>query len=504
MAASRYVFPLGEGPRKTVEGLYAHGWRSADGPADADVILAEATLAADALTSGRAVVAWADDGALRAAALAAGCAGHVRADAPPSLVAAELEHARRQAEVQTRHSGQLAWLTESGLALSATRDLHETVRLLLEAATRLVGAEGGSIWLWDGIEGEERPVGSDLVCRFVAPDKAFSLLDTRLERGAGIAGWVAERRFPAVVPNVDTDPRFAAQVDSQTGFRTRSLIAVPLVAREECIGVLEVVNKRAGSFDEADLAWVQSLAGPAALAAENARVVRALARKNAELTERNDALDAFAYTVAHDLKRPLVSLVGYADILTEEPEDAPELAPRLSRLGRDCYRIVEELLLLAQLKGADIPQRALDMGTTIQAVLDRHAAEIAAAGATIHRPAAFPAAIGYAPWLEQVWSNYLVNGLKYGGEPPDLTFGADALEGGLLRFYLADRGAGLGEADRARVFEAFARAHVGGEGVGIGLSIVARIMDRLGGAAGVSENPGGGCRFHFDLPAFSG
>ena len=112
--------------------------------------------------------------------------------------------------------------------------------------------------------------------------------------------------------------------------------------------------------------------------------------------------------------------------------------------------------------------------------------------------------MGYPPWVEEVWVNYLSNGCKYGGTPPRLELGGETLPGGTARFWMRDGGTGISPEDQARLFAPFTRlgqVHVGGHG--LGLSIVHRIIDKLGGQVGVESDglPGHGSLFYFILPA---
>src|SRR5262249_40902702 len=108
-------------------------------------------------------------------------------------------------------------------------------------------------------------------------------------------------------------------------------------------------------------------------------------------------------------------------------------------------------------------------------------------------------AFGHITWIELVWVNYISNALKYGGRPPVIEIGAEHQDG-VIRYYVRDNGNGLTPAQQAVVFEPFRRLQPQAEGHGIGLSIVRRIMEKLGGAAGVESEVGGGSLFYFTLP----
>jgi signal transduction histidine kinase len=117
------------------------------------------------------------------------------------------------------------------------------------------------------------------------------------------------------------------------------------------------------------------------------------------------------------------------------------------------------------------------------------------------RPA-WPMVLGYAPWLQEVWANYLSNGLKYGGWPPRLTLGAAPQSNGMIRFWVQDNGPGLTPEAQGLLFTEFTRLEeLRAEGHGLGLSIVRRIVEKLGGEVGVESTLGQGSVFYFTLPA---
>jgi two-component system sensor histidine kinase/response regulator len=111
-------------------------------------------------------------------------------------------------------------------------------------------------------------------------------------------------------------------------------------------------------------------------------------------------------------------------------------------------------------------------------------------------------AVGYAPWVEEIWVNYISNAIKYGANPPHIEIGADPqTDGEVLRFWVRDHGPGLTPEQAAQLFTPFVQLHqVKATGYGLGLSIVQRIAERLGGTVGVESQPGQGSLFFFTLP----
>jgi PAS domain S-box-containing protein len=237
--------------------------------------------------------------------------------------------------------------------------------------------------------------------------------------------------------------------------------------------------------------------------------------RNAELDARNAELDAFAHTVAHDLKNPLAVLVGFSTLLEARlermtTEKVYANLARITQTGNKMTNIIDELLLLASVRKMDeVEMGPLDMASIVTEARERLADMTARAQGTIVVPASWPVAVGYAPWVEEIWINYLSNALKYGGSPPHVELGASALDGtpsgevhpAGVRFWCRDNGPGLTPEEQALLFTQFTRLHeVRAEGHGLGLSIVRRIVEKLGGTAGVESEPGQGCTFWFTLP----
>jgi PAS domain S-box-containing protein len=243
---------------------------------------------------------------------------------------------------------------------------------------------------------------------------------------------------------------------------------------------------------------------------ERKEAQQALQEYAQELESRNAELDAFASTVAHDLKNPLTAILGLTGMLATSyarlsSERREESLTNINQAGRKMASIIDELLLLSSIrKREQIPRDLLDMGTIVAEAQRRLAPLIAEYGAEVNVPATWPLAIGYAPWVEQVWVNYLSNAIKYGGRPALITLGYNPPNPSddQLRFWIRDKGAGLTPEAQQKLFIEFSRLdQVGTTGHGLGLSIVRRIIGRLGGEVGVESQVGQGSTFFFTLPA---
>ncbi len=156
-------------------------------------------------------------------------------------------------------------LYQAALDFNSTLDLDELLPRVFDRVLDVLDAEAGSIWLRkDDV----------VVCRLARGPASEGLEGLELPVGVGIVGDVARRGEPEIVVDAREDPRFVRQVDDATGFVTRSMIAAPMEARSEVLGVLQVLNKRSGTrrFDESDLALLSGLALTAGIALRNAQL----------------------------------------------------------------------------------------------------------------------------------------------------------------------------------------------------------------------------------------
>jgi signal transduction histidine kinase len=223
-----------------------------------------------------------------------------------------------------------------------------------------------------------------------------------------------------------------------------------------------------------------------------------------ELQTQNEELDAFGHTVAHDLKNPLTAILTLSELLMEShtPEKDPKTAKHLEiilRSAKTMESIINALLLLAGLSKQEVDLEPLNMQEIIAEVRQRIGFMCESYRGTLKFPDQWPVARGYGPWVQEIWVNYLTNALKYGGNPPEIELGATLCRNE-IQFWVKDNGEGLSPEAQAQLFTPFTRIkHHRVSGHGLGLSIVQRIAERLGGRVGVESHLGGGCKFYFTL-----
>ncbi|HQE91653.1 MAG TPA: histidine kinase N-terminal 7TM domain-containing protein [Anaerolineae bacterium] len=241
----------------------------------------------------------------------------------------------------------------------------------------------------------------------------------------------------------------------------------------------------------------------------------ALRERTAALETLNEQLDAFAHTVAHDIKDPLSGIVALTSLLGEyfqnlSPDAIHTYMDAITQNAMRLTSIVDALLLLASVRQVEsVKTELLDMPAIVAHVQNRLAVLIAEHQAVIMTPETWPPLRSYGPWVEEVWVNYVSNAIKYGGTPPRVELGFSKLEAqdpkpdpaSRIRFWVRDNGPGLTVEQQEQVFTQFTRLSGIEPGHGLGLSIARNIIEKLGGEVGVESAVGQGSVFWFTLPA---
>jgi PAS domain S-box-containing protein len=179
----------------------------------------------------------------------------------------EKQNAHLYTETQ-RRAEELAALNEAGRAMTSTLKLDAVLARMITKTRTLLEAEDASVLLYE-------PSDDELIFAAVADPSSKTLVGTRMPISVGIAGWSVQEGLPLLVDDVQGNPHFYNQIDAMTGLTTRSLIAVPLIFKKEIIGVVEVINKIHGTFDQHDLELLEALSSAATIAIKNAQLYEA-------------------------------------------------------------------------------------------------------------------------------------------------------------------------------------------------------------------------------------
>lgn len=290
-----------------------------------------------------------------------------------------------------------------------------------------------------------------------------------------------------------------------------SYLGMPLTSPDGWhLGSLCVVDHEPRAWTDDDIEVLQTLAQSVIAEIQLRHEVMAKEKALADLQHRNEELDAFAHTVSHNLKNPISAIIGWSELNMRYVDQVPkkdvvEGMQYIDGLARHANDIISALLLLATISRDEVELKPLNMYNILDDALARLQPNIEKAKATIKLPdsSSFPGCLGYQQWIEEIWVNYISNALKYGGQPPEIEFGAEQPSDGCARYWIKDNGEGLQQNELDKLFVPFSRlpktATV--EGHGLGLSIVLRIVEKLGGEVGVTSKIGHGTTFSFTLPA---
>jgi GAF domain-containing protein len=171
-------------------------------------------------------------------------------------------------DISVESSNEVTVFHELGKALTSSLQLDQVLRTIMEKINEVLRPDTWSLLLMD----QEK---DELYFQIATGKGAESLKDVRIKVGQGLAGWVAQTGEAVVVRDTAKDSRFFGQVDAKTKMETRSIVAVPVRFRDQCLGVIELINSIGPEgFSARDLALLEALADYAAIAIENARHVQ--------------------------------------------------------------------------------------------------------------------------------------------------------------------------------------------------------------------------------------
>lgn len=370
---------------------------------------------------------------------------------------------------------------ETQAAINATDpSLTEVMQIVVERAQALTGGDGAVVELAEGDE---------MVYRAVSGSASGSL-GLRLRLHGSLSGLCVSTGQVLGCQDTEQDPR--VDLDSCRRVGVRSMVVAPLVHRGRTVGALKVLSSTPHGFDVGAADTVRLLAGFIAASLSHAR-------RFEELSRLNEALDDFSAHVAHDLHNPIavVRMTGSVlrRVLGDDHPEASQLVSVIEERAGHTAELVSNLLVLAR-AGRTPSRRAFDLGRTVDEAargLDGIALDNQCADVTLF---ADPIAV------HQAVANLLSNGARHAAVEGTaaMTVRCESSPEG-WRVLVADRGPGVDDDDRRRVFAAFERGGRAAtvEGSGLGLAIVAAMADAHSGEAGHEPRSGGGSVFWFSL-----
>lgn len=234
-------------------------------------------------------------------------------------------------------------LQEIAQGLAAELNLESLLERIVEAAVVVGQASAGSLLIWDALN-------NDLFFAVAKGGGGEALVGRRMPAYKGIAGWVLANQESAIVQSVPQDPRFFNAIDESLGFHTSSLLAVPLVAKGEAIGVLEVLNKKSEQpFDNQDRDLLMALAGQAAVAIKNARLYRQVQEERDRIVALEEEVRKNLAREVHDgpaqmLSAIIMHLNVIEDLASRNPEQVAEEIRHVQSIATNALQQIRSMI----------------------------------------------------------------------------------------------------------------------------------------------------------------
>ena len=397
---------------------------------------------------------------------------------------------------------QLKRLVELSVILNSTLDLDALLQLITATATELLDCEAASILLYD----EKNP---RLFFAAATGSDPAKLAEIPVPIENSLAGTIFRTNQHIILNRADEDPRHYLIVSDHIRYKVKTLLGVPMPIKDRTVGVLEAVNKRHGVFDEHDAALLAVTAAHAAIAINNARLLRAMQRALEKVKESNQLKSNFLALASHELRTPLGIIMGYSTFLKEDAKgELSEHANQVLNGARQMRSILDEMNNLAMLKSDEMvlkPQKV-----AMEDVLAYACEGIKDIAATRKQNLIY--AFSEEAFVVNVdidktalaFGNILGNAIRFSPEGSDITIGV-AKDGNQVLSWVQDHGLGIPVDKLQKVFEEFYQIeppntrHYGG--LGIGLTIAKGLIEAQGGKMWAeSEGAGMGSTFKVLLP----
>jgi signal transduction histidine kinase len=394
-------------------------------------------------------------------------------------------------------------LLEISQRLTSTLELAPLLQLIVEVAVDLTDSEASSILLYDPASGELRFEAAPGI-----PSGDLTKLSVPLE--SSVAGWIFTHAKPMVIQDASRDARVFRKVDRALNFQTRSLLGLPLLIKQEAIGVIEAVNKKGQShYTEDDLAVLETLAAQAAIAIENARLMAKLQQANAELMRLDRMKSDFIAIASHELRTPLGLILGHATFLKEVvPQAHQEQMEVIIRSSMRLKSIIEDLSTIAhkdegqsriRREPFSIVKLIIDLASRFQEAAKEKNIEL---GYDV--PESDPLVVeADRDKIDVALGNLIRNALTFTDAGGQVGIKAEG-ESGHVKVFVVDTGIGIPAAEIDRIFDRFyqVESHLTRRhgGMGLGLSIAKSMIEMHNGQIWVESKEGTGSLFSFTLP----
>lgn len=387
--------------------------------------------------------------------------------------------------------------------LHQSDDLSAALQEIVTTACELTQSETSSILVYEEETG--------LLKFLAAPHQhADMILRQRIPLESSVAGYVYTKGEPLVINDAAADGRIFHRVDEITGYTTRSLLAVPLIYRQQTVGVLEVLNKKGGvpfTSDDADL--LTMLAIQTATLIQESLLQEQAARTRQEMEDLERMKADFVAITSHELRTPLGLILGHASLLDEMVSDEAqrEQIQVIINSARRLKKIVDDLSGMEEMlkNRSKIRREVVDVKDVI------HAALVNLAGLALRKKVHLANRLPAEPIevegdREKIYiavCNLVENGILFNNENGQVQVSAENLPG-YVRVSVADNGIGIPAHAVHRIFEPFFQLehHLTRRtgGMGLGLAVAKVMVELHGGQIWVESLEGKGSNFTFLLP----
>ena len=389
---------------------------------------------------------------------------------------------------------ELRGLTDVSQVIHSVQDRDALMLLATKAITELLETEGSNIALTD-------PETGDLVFFLGIGEKYSKLKSFHLAEGEGVTGYCVRSASSVIVNDTHGDPRFSRRADAESGFTTRSILCVPLIVNDKCIGAMSVINKkRSAGFEERDRVYCEAVASQIAMAIRNVQLTRA-AVDAARLASVGQAVAG----VAHSMKNLLFGLQGGLYIFRKDLKKSNAEVPMrgLEMIERNFGRlfgIVRDMLSYTK-------ERKPEYGTADPNEIIRSVVELMQPTAQELgiRLSVEPHAVSGTVQLDKDAIHHCVMNLVSNAidaceeEGAAVSVSARDVGSGRIMIQVSDQGCGMDEKSRRCLFQPFFSSK-GSRGTGLGLSVTQKIVHEHGGRIEVDSEEGKGSTFRIFLP----
>lgn len=395
-----------------------------------------------------------------------------------------LEEQRRANELRFNR---LHELIEASKIINSTLDLEKLLGLILDAAAKSTDADRGTLYLVDEMTKE---LWSKVL-------QGTDMVEIRLPIGKGLAGYVAEKGETINIPDTYADPRFNPDIDKRSGYHTRNMLCMPLKNKDgKIIGVFQLLNKKQGSFDKEDIAFIDAFSAHASVAIENARMAQEMVKN-----ERLSAVGRMASVIIHDIKNPMGTLRVYAQVMKKKSgnEEASKLADDMIHQVDRFVNMTQEILDFT--RGVSASNfKELEFSDIMNSVLNFIEKDLEKNKITLVKEMGFKGMVKLdQDKMVRVFYNIASNARDAMSEGGSLTVTA-AEQDGFVRISFKDTGSGMPEEVKNRIFEPF-MTYGKKHGTGLGMSIVKKVIDDHGGKIEIESEVGKGTTITIHLPA---